>query len=70
MPKPIEAELSRTLQELARIRRRLTRVNQHKLPFYWNLQPRVFEALQALQNALQSDVETLAALQQNAQTDE
>ena len=64
MPKQIEAELAQTLRELARIHRRLQRVNQHKLPIYWSLQPRVFVVLNALENALQSDFEILLALQQ------
>ena len=69
MPKQLEAELTKTLQEVSRVRRRLSRVNAHKLPIYWSLQPRVFEALQALENALQNDLETLLALQQNMRAD-
>ncbi len=61
MPKQLEAELTRTLQELARIRRRLHRVNQHKLPIYWSVQPRVFAVLALLEQLLTDDQQTLAS---------
>lgn len=61
MPKQLEVELTKTLQEIARVRRRLHRVNQHKLPIYWSVQPRVFAVLDALEQLLQEDRQTLAA---------
>lgn len=61
MPNQLEAQLTQTLQELARIRRRLHRVNQHKLPIYWSVQPRVFAALTLLEQLLKDDQQTLTS---------
>jgi hypothetical protein len=65
MPAKTLLELDKTLRAVSRVRARLTKLNRHKLPIYWSLQPRVFLALDALENALQTDLETLLALQQN-----
>ena len=61
MPNQLEAELTRTLQELARIRRRLHRVNQHKLLIYWSVQPRVFTVLTLLEQLLTDDQQALTS---------
>ena len=61
MPKQLEAKLTQTVRELARISRRLHRVNQHKLPIYWSVQPRVFTVLNLLEQLLQDDQQTLAS---------
>ena len=65
MPAKTLLELDKTLRAVSRVRARLTKLNRHKLPIYWALQPRVFLALDVLENALQTDLETLLALQQN-----
>ncbi|MBQ3666900.1 MAG: hypothetical protein II913_02440 [Elusimicrobiaceae bacterium] len=65
MPAKTLLELDKTLRAVSRVRARLTKLNRHKLPIYWASQPRVFLALDVLENALQTDLETLLALQQN-----
>ena len=61
MPNQLETELTRTLQELARIGRRLHRVNQHKLPIYWSVQPHVFAVLTLLEKLLKDDQQALSS---------
>ncbi len=60
MPKQLETELTQALRDLARIRLRLQRVNQQKLPIYWSVQPRVFVVLDLLEQLLRDDQQALA----------
>ena len=59
MPTKTLLELEKSLRAVSRLRARLTQINQHKLPIYWSLQPRVFEALRALESALKADAKEL-----------
>ena len=61
MPAKTLRELEQILRDISRVRARLERINARKLPVYWGLQPRVFEALGALECALKTDQQALLA---------
>ena len=56
------AALSKSLQETARLERRLKRLAQHRPPLYWELNPSVLYTVKQLHFALQEAHEELARL--------
>ncbi len=60
MPTKTLAELTNIRTQLARLHKRLERLDKHKLPIYWQLQPRVFVMMRALEGLLKEDETALA----------
>ena len=55
-------ELDKSLQEAARLHRRLTRLSKQRLPVYWQLAPATLHTAQQLAWNLQQEKEQLVAL--------
>ena len=60
MPTKTLAELANIRTQLNRLHKRLERIDKHKLPIYWQLQPRVFVVISTLERLLKEG-ETLLA---------
>lgn len=56
------AALEKSLQETARLERRLMRLNSHRPPVYWKLDPVVLHTVMQLRFALQTARAQLLAL--------
>ena len=59
MPTKTLAELANIRTQLNRLHKRLERLDKHKLPVYWSLQPRVFVMMSALEGLLKDDEKAL-----------
>ena len=60
MPTKTLVELANIRTQLNRLHKRLERLDKHKLPIYWQLQPRVFVVISTLEGLLKEE-ETLLA---------
>lgn len=60
MPTKTLAELVNIRTQLNRLHKRLERIDKHKLPVHWQLQPRVFVVISTLERLLKEE-ETLLA---------
>ena len=60
MPTKTLTELANILIQLNRLHKRLERLDKHKLPIYWQLQPRVFVLMRTLEGLLKEDEAVLA----------
>ena len=53
------AALTKCTQEISRVRRRIKRLEKHKLPFYWSVSPHTMQLAAALESSLQEDIKDL-----------
>ncbi len=60
MPTKTLAELANIRTQLNRLHKRLERLDKHKLPIYWSLQPRVFVIMSTLEGLLKEDENALS----------
>ncbi len=60
MPIKTLTELVKIRLQLNRLHKRLERLDKHKLPIYWALQPRVFVLMRTLEELLKEDETVLA----------
>ena len=61
MPTKTLAELAKIRIKLNHLHKRLNRLDKHKLPIYWSLQPRVFVIMSTLEGLLKEDENALLA---------